>query len=281
MKPILLDGSNVSLSGSGGGKLTSLAKLSQMVHCLLANGFTPYTIFDASFKHRINESSRGRRDFNDLTKQLSEYFQMSPAGEEADLFLLQLALELKCPVVSNDSFKNYGKMTGNSLQYEGSAVPVYNYQMMAGVVLLPDLKIRRTVGVDEKEPANIEAAYSCPPPAENAPTNAEFKKGSAKDRQNAPTDTSSVTDEEMRAISRVITRFVTGGSVGGAQNLGSRLQVHRNNYLKRSGLNDKSQLTWFGFAKLSAFLEHHFPDQKFADKKLELKEQGSIHSSPH
>lgn len=272
MKPILLDGSNVSLSGSGGGKLTSLAKLSQMVHCLLANGFTPYTIFDASFKHRINESSRGRSDFNYLTKQLSEYFQMSPAGEEADLFLLQLALELKCPVVSNDSFKNYGKMTGNSLQYEGSAVPVYNYQMMAGVVLLPDLKIRRTVGADEKEPANIEAAFSCPPPAENAPPNPDLKKRPAKAQQNAPADISSVTDEEMRGIRRVITRFVTGGSLGGAQNLGRRLQVHRNNYLKRIGLNDKSQLTWFGFAKLSAFLDHHFPDHKFADKKLDLKE---------
>lgn len=263
MKPILLDGSNVSLSGSGGGKLTSLAKLAQMVHCLLANGYTPYTIFDASFKHRINESSRGRRDFNNLTKQLSEYFQMSPAGEEADLFLLQLALELQCPVVSNDSFKNYGKMVGNSLQYEGSAVPVYNYQMMAGVVLLPDLKIRRTVGVDEKEPANIEAAFASPPPIENAPPSSDFQKRPPKVRQNPPADQigdqASVTDEEMRGISRVITRFVSARSVGGVQELSRRLQVHRNNYLKRSGSNDKSPLTWFGFAKLSEFLELHFP----------------------
>ena len=275
MKPILLDGSNVSLSGSGGGKLTSLAKLAQMVHCLLANGFTPYTIFDASFKHRINESSRGRSDFNELTKQLSEYFQMSPAGEEADLFLLQLALELKCPVVSNDSFKNYGKMTGNNLQYEGSVVPIYNYQMMAGVVLLPDLKIRRTVRVDEKDTANIAAAFSAPPPKENAPSNADFQKRPPKFRQNPPADQSAdkagVTDEEMRGISRVITRFVTAHSVGGVQELGRRLQVHRNNYLKRSGSNDKSQLTWFGFAKLNEFLTARFPDLKFADKKMDLK----------
>ncbi len=109
VEPIVLDGSNVSLSGAGAGKLTSLAILAQMVHCLLANGFTPYTIFDASFKHRISESSVGRSDFNYLTKQLSEYFQMSPSGEEADLFLLQLALDLKCPVVSNDTLKNMEK----------------------------------------------------------------------------------------------------------------------------------------------------------------------------
>lgn len=271
MKPILLDGSNISLAGFGGGKLTSLATLAQMVHCLLANGFTPYTIFDASFKHRISESSRGRSDFNDLTKQLSEYFQMSPAGEAADLFLLQLALELKCPVVSNDSFKNYGKMTGNSLHYEGGAVPIYNYQMMAGVVLLPDLKIRRTVGLDEKEPANIEAAFSSPPPKENAPSNAGFLKRPPKVRQDPPSDNAadkaSVTDEEMRGIGRVITRFVSAGSVGGVQDLGRRLQVHRNNYLKRSGSNDKSQLTWFGFAKLSEFLSARFPERGFADKK--------------
>jgi hypothetical protein len=267
VKPILLDGSNVSLSGSGGGKLTSLAKLAQMVHCLLANGYTPYTIFDASFKHRINESSRGRSDFNDLTKRLSEYFQMSPAGEEADLFLLQLALELKCPVVSNDSFKNYGKMTGNSLHYEGSAVPIYNYQMMAGVVLLLDLKIRRTVGVDEKEPANIEAAFASPPPLENAPLKPDFQKRPPKPRQNPSDDKTSVTDEEMRGISRVITRFVTARSVGGVQELGRRLQVHRNNYLKRSGLNDKSQLTWFGFTKLNEFLSARFPEHRFGDRK--------------
>jgi Zc3h12a-like Ribonuclease NYN domain len=271
VQPILLDGSNVSLSGSGGGKLTSLAKLAQMVHCLLANGFTPYTIFDASFKHRINESSRGRSDFNDLTKQLSEYFQMSPAGEEADLFLLQLALELKCPVVSNDSFKNYGKMIGNSLQYEGYDVAIYNYQMMAGVVLLPDLKIRRTVGVDEKEPANIKAAFSCPPPMDNAPPNADFRKTPTKAQQIAPENKANVTEEELRGIDRVIKRFVKGGSVGGVQDLGRRLQVHRNNYLKRSGSNDKNELTWFGFAKLSGFLNHHFPDHKFADKKVDPK----------
>ena len=271
MKPILLDGSNVSLSGFGGGKLTSLAKLAQMVHCLLANGFTPYTIFDASFKHRINESSRGRADFNDLTKQLPEYFQMSPAGEEADLFLLQLALELKCPVVSNDNFKNYGKLTGNSLHYEGSTVPIYNYQMMARVVLLPDLKIRRTVGLDENEPANIEAAFSSPPPIETALLTADFQKRPPKVRQNPLADRSaekaSVTDEEMRGIHRVITRFVTARSVGGVQELSRRLQVHRNNYLKRNGSNDQSQLTWFGFAKLNEFLSARFPDHKFGDQK--------------
>ena len=105
MKPILVDGSNVSLAGFGSGKLTNLSALSRMIYCLLENGFTPYTIFDASFKHRIAEDSQGRIDFNHLTKQVSEYFQMSPAGEEADLFLLQLALELKCPVISNDTFK--------------------------------------------------------------------------------------------------------------------------------------------------------------------------------
>ncbi len=271
MKPILLDGSNVSLSGSGSGKLTSLAKLAQMVHCLLANGFTPYTIFDAGFRHRISESSIGRSDFSYLTKQLSEYFQMSPAGEEADLFLLQLALELQCPVVSNDSFKNYGKMTGNSLQYEDRSVQVYKYQMIAGVVLLPDLKIRRTVGIDERDSANIEAAFACPPPVKSPPLKDNFQTKSAKIQRKEPADKASVTDEEMRGISRVITRFVNRGSVGGVQDLGRRLQVHRNNYLKRSGSDDKSQLTWFGFAKLSEFLTARFPDQKFADKKIDPK----------
>ncbi len=271
MKPILLDGSNISLSGSGEGKLTSLAKLAQMVHCLLANGFIPYTIFDASFKHRISESSIGRSDFNNLTKQLSEYFQMAPAGKEADLFLLQLALELQCPVVSNDSFKNYGKITGTSLQYEDGNVPVYKYQMIAGVVLLPDLKIRRRVGLDEKDSANIEQAFSCPPPEINTPLDAGFQTKPVKIRRSVSPPTAGVTDEEMRGISRVIARFVKGGSVGGVQDLGRRLNVHRNNYLKRIGLTDQSKLTWFGFAKLSEFLTSRFPDQKFEEKKIEPK----------
>jgi Zc3h12a-like Ribonuclease NYN domain len=275
VKPIVLDGSNVSLAGSGGGKLTSLATLAQMVHCLLANSFTPYTIFDASFKHRLNESSAGRLDFNHLTKQLSEYFQMAPAGKEADLFLLELARELDCPVVSNDTFKKYGKMQDNSLHYDGGAIPVYQYQMMAGVVLLPDLKIRRRVWLDERDPANIEAAYASPPPLENVPPKADFQKRPPKPRQNPPADKSAeqtgVTEKELRDIGRVITRFVSARSVGGVQELGRRLQVHRNNYLKRSGLNDKSPLTWFGFAKLSAFLEHHFPEHKFGDKKVEFE----------
>ena len=161
-------------------------------------------------------------------------------------------------------------MTENSLQYEGSTVPIYNYQMMAGVVLLPDLKIRRTIGLDEKEPANFKAAFSSPPPEETAPPTADFQKRPAKVRQNPPADQSAdqtLTDEEMRGIHRVVTRFVTARSVGGVQELSRRLQVHRNNYLKRSGSNDKSQLTWFGFAKLHEFLSARFPDQKFADKK--------------
>jgi hypothetical protein len=275
VKPIVLDGSNVSLAGSGGGKLTSLATLAQMVHCLLANGFTPYTIFDASFRHRLNESSAGRLDFNHLTKQLSEHFQMAPAGKEADLFLLELARALDCPVVSNDTFKKYGKMQGNCLHYDGGTVPVYQYQMMAGAVLLPDLKIRRSVGLDERDPANIEAAYASPPPMDNAPLTAAFQKRPPKPRQNPPADKSAeqtgVTDKELRDIGRVITKFITGRSIGGVQELSRRLQVHRKNYLKRSGLNDKSQHTWFGFAKLSGFLEHHFPEQRFGDKKGEFE----------
>ena len=271
MKPIVLDGSNISLAGAGAGKLTSLATLAQMIHCLLANGFTPYTIFDASFKHRLNESSAGRLDFNHLTKQLSEYFQMAPAGKAADLFLLELARELDCPVVSNDMFKEYGKMQDNCLQYDGGAVPVYQYQMMAGVVLLPDLKIRRRVGLDERDPANIEAAYASPPPLENVPPSPGFQKRPPKVRQNPPADKSAeqtgVTDKELRDIHRVITRFVTARSIGGVQELGRRLQVHRNNYLKRIGLNDKSQLTWFGFAKLSEFLSARFPEHQFGDQK--------------
>jgi Zc3h12a-like Ribonuclease NYN domain len=271
VKPILLDGSNVSLSGSGGGKLTSLATLSQMIHCLLANGFKPYTIFDASFKHRISESSVGRRDFNHLTKHLSEYFQMSPAGEEADLFLLQLALELQCPVVSNDTFKKYGKVMDNRLQYEGFSVHVYNYQMIAGVVVLPDLKIRRRVGVDERDPFNIEGAFSSPPPEVISPMNTNVQGKREKSDQTVLTPRSCVSDDEMRVISRVISRFENGGSVGGIQNLSRRLNVHRNQYLKRNGLTDKSELTWFGFAKLSDFLDKQFPNHKTVGSKTDPK----------
>ena len=269
VKPILLDGSNVSLAGSGSGKLTSLSALLQMIYCLLENGFTPYTIFDASFKHRIAEDSQGRIDFNHLTKQVSKYFQMSPAGEEADLFLLQLALELKCPVISNDTFKKYGKISANKLRYEGCDVPVYRFQMFAGVVVVPDLKIRRKIDVTDKDLTKIEALFAAPSPTKKPVSNPPEKNDPSEKAQKIIASSADITDNELRGIKRVISRFVSGGSNGGQTGLSQRLSVHRNNYIKRTGISDKSGHTWFGYSKLSDFLRAHFPEAQVEQEKSE------------
>lgn len=267
MKPILVDGSNVSLAGFGSGKLTNLSALSRMIYCLLENGLTPYTIFDASFKHRIAEDSQGRIDFNHLTKQVSEYFQMSPAGEEADLFLLQLALELKCPVISNDTFKKYGKISGSKLRYEGSDVPVYKFQMFAGVVVVPDLQIRRTINTMDKDLTKIEALFANPTPTEKAAKKSPAKNEPSKKNPTGIATTADITADELRGIKRVVSKFVSGGSDGGQTGLSQRLSVHRHKYIKRTGMSDKSGHTWFGFAKLSDFLRAHFPEVQAQQEK--------------
>lgn len=271
MKPIVVDGSNVSLAGFGSGKLTSLSALSRMIYCLLENGFTPYTIFDASFKHRIEEDSQGRIDFNHLTKQVSKYFQMSPAGEDADLFLLQLALELKCPVISNDTFRKYGKISGSKLHYEGCDVPVHKFQMIAGVVIVPDLKIRRTINTADKDLTKIEALFANPTLTKKAAKNPPAKNGPSKKIPNSKDSTADVTEDELRGIKRVVSKFVNGGSNGGQTGLSQRLSVHRNKYIKRTGISDKSGRTWFGFTKLSDFLRTYFPEVQAQQEKTNAR----------
>ena len=260
MREILVDGANITLHSAKQGKLTSLECLASVIHALLANRVVPYSIFDASFRYRIAEKSLARTTFDHLTHNVKEYFQKSPTGEEADLFLLEMACATEFPVLSNDSFSKYGKLKDGILPYKGTQIHVLNYHVMAGTVVIPDLEIRHRIPAGEDSLYDIEAAFEkarAPAPATHGADDSAAGEGA----------------EFVGAADEVIGGYLNGQRKPLAP-LGAPLADHKRRYQVENGVGNRGRRAWFGYPTLAEFIGARLPHYRVDGDNIEPREPG-------
>ena len=94
----LIDGSNVAHATEGEG--ARLANILLVRDRLVDQGFDPIIVADAALRHQIDDTTEYER----MVDQ-GEIHQ-TPAGTDADYFLLSFAKELDAALVSNDRFRD-------------------------------------------------------------------------------------------------------------------------------------------------------------------------------
>lgn len=262
MRSVLIDGSNISLYGAGSGKLTALAGLARVMHALLAHHVLPYTIFDASFRYKTDEKSPARADFVSLTKRTSDYFQIAPSGEEADLFLLETALATGNPILSNDTYRKYGGVKDGVIRYKGEDVLVYNFSVFAGSVIIPDLEIRHKSLPADDGLTEIGAELDAVRRAGEASSD-----GAAADQ--APSGGHIEIDAEaIASIDSIIHRYVDGG-IKPLNKVGRYLVDHKKKFAASAGVGKHSKRVWFGFPTLKSFIAKTFPHYRLGDNSIQ------------
>jgi hypothetical protein len=279
MTTLLLDGSNVALHGAPTNKLQTLSRLSEVVCGLIEHGHEPYTIFDADFRWRLPEGSSARSEFEILTKRIAEFYQLAPRGEEADLFLLESALTLEVPIISNDTFRQYGKMKGGKLSYKGEKISVYNFQVFAGVLIVPDLEIRWKIAPTGYAMRDIGAQLQARRERGDESVDSERNDQQASAKSTEPeADTSQLVTSppeldqgKVSAIARVILR-ATGAGQRSISQIAGRLRDHRRTYQQSAGIGDKHKKRWFGYPALDEFIRQRLPQFRIKNGKIESLE---------
>jgi len=185
---------------------------------------------------------------------VKQFFQMSPRGEKADLFLLELAAATEYPIISDDTFQEYGGVANGVIAYESTRLAVHNFQVIAGTVVIPDLHIRFRFA---KNHASLDGI---------ADTLAALEaKGEAEDAMAvspAPGDPPIAIDDTIRrAIRAVIEAYVDGGSKPLAE-LGKPLAGYKQAFIAQSGVGKTGRRVWFGFPTLSDFIRATYPDYR-------------------
>ena len=94
----IVDGSNVAHSTEGAAP--RLENIMVVCEKLRADGYQPIVVVDAALRHEIDE----RAEFERLLD--SGAIRQTPAGTDADYFILSFARELEAAVVSNDRFRD-------------------------------------------------------------------------------------------------------------------------------------------------------------------------------
>lgn len=100
-KVAIVDGSNVAHSTEGDN--ARLENIHLVCTKLVEQGYEPVVVVDAALRHQIDDSA----GFERLVDQGK--IRQSPAGTDADYFILSFARELEAVVVSNDRFKDREK----------------------------------------------------------------------------------------------------------------------------------------------------------------------------
>jgi Zc3h12a-like Ribonuclease NYN domain len=99
---VIVDASNVAHFGKDReGKKPSLDNLMKAIEALEKLGYEPFPIADASLRHEIDEKEK----FNELLD--NGKVQQVPSGTTADHFILNIAEEEDCKILSNDNFREY------------------------------------------------------------------------------------------------------------------------------------------------------------------------------
>lgn len=264
MRTILVDGSNVGLYSANARKLTTLTGLARVLNALLAHDVLPYTMFDASFRYRTSEDSSARSDFQRLKREAGEFFPLAPVGEEADLFLLEAALTTGYPILSNDQFREYGGVKGNVIRYKKQDVSVFNFSVLAGSVIIPDLDIRHRISLDDDNLDDIVANLA----AVQSKSSQDGAEGIVTPDEHAADHPTELDSETLNSIDRVVHRYVANGPQP-LDALGKRLTDYKRKFAARTGAGKKSKRIWFGFPTLRAFIAKALPRYKLGANSIE------------
>jgi hypothetical protein len=98
---ILVDGANVAWAEQTKDDKPKVSNIVAMRQTLEKEGYDPIIIIDASLRHDID-------DPNQLESLIdNQHVRQSPAGSEADFFVLETAQQQNARVVSNDTFEKY------------------------------------------------------------------------------------------------------------------------------------------------------------------------------
>jgi hypothetical protein len=124
----IVDASNVAHAGEKGARLATLLAVRDE---LREEGFEPILIADAALRHQIDDKGGYER----LVE--NGELQQAPAGTDADYFVLRLARELDAMVVSNDRFRDGGKLADEAKRRQ------IRFMVVAGEVVLEKRTKRR------------------------------------------------------------------------------------------------------------------------------------------
>lgn len=100
-KLIVVDGANVAWSEQSSDRKPKVSNLVAMRQALEAEGLDPIIIIDASLRYDVDDPDQleGMID--------GQHVRQSPAGTEADYFILKTAEQQEANIVSNDTFEKY------------------------------------------------------------------------------------------------------------------------------------------------------------------------------
>lgn len=124
----IVDASNVAHAGEMGARLSTLLAVRDE---LRDEGFDPILVADAALRHQIDDKD-GYEQLID-----SGELQQAPAGTDADYFILKFAQELDAMVVSNDRFRDGGRLA------ESARTRQIRFMVVAGEVVLEKRTKRR------------------------------------------------------------------------------------------------------------------------------------------
>ena len=137
---LVLDGANIARQGvdsSGDG-----AQLRAALDRLLAEGHTVYPVI-AQFRMSGKRAFPNMEWVNEYREHPSVHFVQSPSGTDDDAFILDLAIQLKGVIVSNDLFRDHKERLGkDSVRYCGSKATHRMMYSMAGDIFLPDPRFK-------------------------------------------------------------------------------------------------------------------------------------------
>lgn len=98
---IVVDGANVAWEEQTKDDKPKVSNIIAMRQALEKEGYDPLIIIDASLRHDID-------DPNQLETLIdNQRIRQSPAGTEADYFVIQIAKQENAKIISNDMFEKY------------------------------------------------------------------------------------------------------------------------------------------------------------------------------
>jgi hypothetical protein len=128
-KVAIIDGSNVAHSTEG--DAAHLANIMLVREKMEEEGYEPIVVVDAALRHQVDD----RREYEEMVEDGT--LRQTPAGTDADYFILSFARELDAVVVSNDRFRDREKA------FPEARDRVIRFMIVAGEVVLERRTKRR------------------------------------------------------------------------------------------------------------------------------------------
>jgi hypothetical protein len=98
---VLVDGANIAYAEKTKNDKPKMSNIVAVCRTLREKGFKPLVIVDASFRHQVDDPDQLEALLDD------QELRQSPAGTEADYFLLETSAETGAMIVSNDTFTKF------------------------------------------------------------------------------------------------------------------------------------------------------------------------------